>query len=78
MCILIFPSKIWAKKCALYTAKYGSRNINNNPKVETVMQVTRISMQENHGVYFIYLYSTETRQSLVIYINPFVTAVERL
>ena len=42
------------------------------------MQVTRISMQENHGVYFIYLYSTETRQSLVIYINPFVTAVERL
>ena len=22
MCILIFPSKIWAKKCALYMAKY--------------------------------------------------------
>ena len=24
MCTLIFPSKIWAKKCASYTAKYGS------------------------------------------------------
>ena len=23
MCILIFPSKMWAKKCTLYMAKYG-------------------------------------------------------
>ena len=25
MHIFIFPSKIWAKKCALYTAKYSSK-----------------------------------------------------
>ena len=25
MCILIFPSKIWAKKCTLCVANYGSK-----------------------------------------------------
>ena len=26
MCILIFPQKIWAKKCTLYVAKYSKLN----------------------------------------------------
>ena len=31
MCIFIFPSKIWANKCTLYTAKYGILLINQCP-----------------------------------------------
>ena len=28
MCTLIFPSKVWANTCALYTAKYSTGSLN--------------------------------------------------
>ena len=48
MCILIFPSKIWAKKHTLYMAKYGSLSYKSafDPHLDWLVQALRTESAE--------------------------------
>ena len=55
MCSLIFPSKIWAKKCTLYTAKYGQCLLNKCPLHLPLREKDRIFQSYPHLSFVLHL-----------------------
>ena len=50
ICILIFPSNIWAKKCVLYTTKYGRTTITQNRQKSSWWKCDNYGIKETTSI----------------------------